>query len=205
MKAKLLAFVLGAAIFVCVSPTYASAASISRDDFKIYLETRDALSDERVQAMPEARRLREIAKRNFKLSEPALQAILDRVEAEGGEKGVAEEAKKAIEEALAATALKDRILEVRVDTASPHVVAYIKWTGAPDKVLEEAVLVALKAGSASQVPSTLQVWSVDESGKDLWLAKIGADRTRNIREDRIEDWAETRYVRLFEVERNRSQ
>jgi len=205
LKAKLLALILGGAIFVSVSPSYAAASSISRDDFKIYLETRDALQDERVQAMPEARRLREIARRNFKLSEPALQAILDKVEAEGGEQGVAAEAKKAIEDALAGTALKDRILEVRVDTGSPHVVAYIKWTGAPDRVLEEAVLVALKAGSATAVPSTLQVWSVDPNGEDLWLARIGADRTRNIREDRIEDWAETRYVRLFEVDRNRSR
>ncbi|HWV37055.1 MAG TPA: hypothetical protein VN033_01100 [Vulgatibacter sp.] len=200
MKSRILSITLGAALFVASIPSGAFAA-VTRDDFKTYLETRDALEDGRVQAMPEARRLPEIARRNFKLKAEALQAILDKVEAEGGEKGVADQAKKAIEAALAATGLQERIQEVRVDTSSPHVVTYIKWEGTPDKLDQEAALLALKAGEASAVSSTFYLWAVDAKGADLFRAKIGADRTRNIREDRIEDWATTRYVRLFEIER----
>ncbi len=200
MKSRILSVVLGAALFVAALPGIASAA-VSRSDFKTFLETRDAMQDERVQKMPEAKRLPEIARRNFKMKADALQSILDRVEADGGETGVAKEVKVAIEAALAGTDLKAKIQEVRVDTSSPHVVTYIKWAGTPGKVDQEASLVALKAGAASEVPSTFYLWAVDKKGGDLWRAKIGADRTHNIREDRIEDWAATRYVRLFEVER----
>lgn len=200
MKSRILSITLGAALFVASIPSGAFAA-VTRDDFKTFLETRDALQDSRVQSMPEAKRLPEIARRNFKLKADALQAILDKVEAEGGEKGVADETRKAIEAALAGTDLKERIKEVRVDTSSPHVVTYIKWAAIPDKLDQEAALVALKAGTASDVPSTFYLWAIDEKGADLFRAKIGADRTRNIKEDRIADWAATRYVRLFEIDR----
>lgn len=199
MKSRLLSIVLGAALLVGAGPA-AADPKISREDFKTYLETQNAFKDERVQKMPEARRIPEIARRNFKLSGAALQAILDRVEAGGGAEGVSDAARRSIEEALAGTPLKGRIKEVSIDAGSSHVVAYIKWVGSPKRVEQEAVLVALKAGEATEIPSTLALWSVDEAGADLWRARIGADRTRNIREDRIEDWAKTRYVRLFEVE-----
>lgn len=200
MKARILSITLGAALLVASIPSLAFG-EVSRNDFKTFLETRDAMQDSRVQSMPEARRLPEIAKRNFKMKAEALQTILDRVEAEGGEKGVADNAKQAIEKALAGTDLKDRIREVRVDTSSPHVVTYIKWAGTPDKLDQEAALVALKAGGASDVPSTFYLWAVDDKGADLFRGKIGAERTHNIREDRIQDWAATRYVRLFEIDR----
>lgn len=200
MKSRILSITLGAALFMASIPGVA-LAEVSRDDFKTFLETRDALQDSRVKGMPEAKRIPEIAKRNFKLKGEALQAILDKVEAEGGEKGVSDRAKQAIEAALAGTDLKARIQEVRVDTSSPHVVSYIKWAATPDKLDQEAALIALKAGTATDVPSTFYLWAVDEKGGDLFRAKIGAERTHNIKEDRIADWAATRYVRLFEIDR----
>ncbi|AKU91076.1 hypothetical protein [Vulgatibacter incomptus] len=201
MKYRLLPILTCALLLAVAAPRFASAAPVSRDDLKVYLETREALQDERVLKMPEAKRIPEIAKRNFKMKPETLQAIMDKVEAEGGESAIADKARKSIEEALASTDLKGRIQEVRIDASSPHVVSYIKWTCTPDKVDQEAALVALKAGGATEIPSTFYLWAVDAKGADLWRAKIGADRTRNIREDRIADWAATRYVKLFEVER----
>lgn len=193
---------MGAVAAAVFAAAPARAQSIDRDDFKTYLETRDALQDERVRAMPEAERIPAIARVNFKMKGPQLQAILDRVEAAGGEKGVADRTKEAIEKALAETALKDRIKEVRVDTSSPHVVTYITWVADPKHLEAEAALLAVKAGGADKVASTFFLWAVDANGGDLWRAKIGYDRISRIKEDRIEDWAKTRYVRLFEVDQD---
>ena len=81
-------------------------------------------------------------------------------------------------------------------------VTYTKWVGKPAEIEAEAALIALKAGNADKVASTFFLWAVDDAGKDLWRAKIGADRTMRIKEDRIDDWAKTRYVRLFEVDKD---
>lgn len=200
MTYRKIRLVVAAAAILIGAPAW--AAGIDRDEFKTYLETRDALQDERVLAMPEAQRIPRIASVNFKMKGPQLQAILDKVEAAGGEKGVAENTRSALEKALAGAGLEGRIEEVRIDTSAPHVVTYIKWKGNAAKIEAEASLIALKAGEADPIASTFFLWAVDEAGQDVWRAKIGADRTKNIREERIEDWAKTRYVRLFEVDRD---
>lgn len=189
-----------AAAALLVGAPMAAGADVSREDFKTFLETRDALQDERVQKMPDGQRLNAIAQKNFKMKPGVLQAILDRVEAEGGEKGVASKSKAAVDQALAGTPVKERVKEVRIDTGSPHVVTYITWVPEEGKLEQEAALIALKAGAADKVTSTFVLWATDANGKSVWQAKIGADRTDRIREDRIPDWAATRYLRLFEVE-----
>lgn len=193
-------FQIVAAAALLLGAPLAAGADVSREDFKTFLETRDALQDERVQKMPDGQRINAIAQKNFKMKPAVLQAILDRVEAAGGEKGVAQKSQTAVDEALAATTVKGRVKEVRVDTGSPHVVTYIKWVPEEGKIEQEAALIALKAGAADKVTSTFVLWATDETGKSLWQAKIGADRTDRIREDRIADWATTRYLRLFEVD-----
>ena len=193
---------MGALAAALLTAAPAWAQGIDRDDFKTYLETRDALQDEKVLAMPEANRIPAIARVNFKMAGSKLQAILDRVEAEGGEKAIAERTKQAVEKALAETGLKERIKEIRVDTSSPHVVTYITWIAEPKSIEAEAALLAVKAGTVDKVASTFFLWAVDEGGGDLWRAKIGADRTSRIKEDRIGDWAKTRYVRLFEIDQD---
>lgn len=200
MTFRMTRLVVAAAAILVAGPAW--ALNIDRDDFKTYLETRDALKDERVLKMPEAQRIPKIAAVNFKMKGAQLQAILDKVEAEGGEQGVAEKSKSALQAALAATDLKARIKEVTVDTSSPHVVTYIKWVADPANVETEAALLALKAGAADKITSTFFLWAVDEKGQDVWRAKIGADRTVRIKEDRIADWAKTRYVRLFEIDKD---
>lgn len=200
MTFRRIRLVVAAAAILGAAPAW--AAGVDREEFKIYLETRDALKDERVLAMPEAQRIPKIATVNFKMKGPQLQAILDKVEAAGGEQGIAEATRAALEKAFVGTALEGRVKEIRVDTSAPHVVTYLKWVGTPASIESEAALIAVKAGQADKVASTFFLWAVDEKGKDLWRAKIGADRTSRIREDRIDDWAKTRYVRLFEVDQD---
>lgn len=196
-------FVAVAVAVLAVSRAFPAWAGegVSKEDYKTYMEYREVLSDERVQALPEERRVAAIAQRNFKMKGPQLQAVIDRVEAAGGPGGIEAEGVKAVREALAGTELNDRISEVRLDTASGHIVTYVTWTTeGPRKVVQEAVLLALKAGKAAPLASTLFLWAKDESGETVWRAKLGQDRVQNIREDRIADWAVTRYLKLFEVE-----
>lgn len=190
-----------APLLAAASPAGATATAVTHDEFKTYLETRDALQDERVQKMPEKQRIPAIAARNFKMKADDLQAIVDKVEGEGGEKGVADRAKQAVEAALAGTALAARIQEVKVDTSLPHVVTYITWKLEDPAVRDgEAALIALKAGEAAPITSTFRLIGKGPDGADVFRAKIGQERTSRIKEDRIADWASTRYLKLFEVE-----
>jgi hypothetical protein len=183
-------------------PAYAAdEGGVTKDDYKTYMEYRAVLTDERVQALPADKRVGAIAQRNFKMKGPDLQAIIDRVEAAGGSQGIEAAGEKAVKEALAGTELKDAITEVRLDVAAGHIVTYVTWTSeGPKKVVQEGVLLALKAGQAAPLASTLFLWAKDSSGATLWRAKVGQDRVQNIRESRIGDWAITRYLKLFEVE-----
>lgn len=204
MKFPTMTVALLAGLSLAVSAHASLPQEVSREDLKIYIETQDALSDPRVQQMPEARRIPEIARRNFKLSGPALQTILDRVEGAGGKERIAERSEKAITAALNESPLKGRIQEVRVDTSSSHVVTYVKLVAEKGKVDEDVVLAAFKAGNAKpDITSTFYLWAVDEEGKDLFRGKIGAERTARIQERRIADWARSRYLRLFEIDQDR--
>jgi hypothetical protein len=200
VSGSLVAFFV-APLLVAAAPAGASALAVTHDDFKTFLETRDALQDERVQKMPEKQRIPAIAARNFKMKATDLQAIVDKVEAEGGEKGVAAKAKEAILAALAGTSFASRIQEVKLDTTQPHVVTYITWkVENPATRDAEAALIALKSGEAAPITSTFRLIGKGPDGADVFRAKIGQERTSRIKEDRIADWASTRYLKLFEVE-----
>jgi len=172
--------------------------SVSRDDFKKYMETQLALQDPRVLKMPEHIRIDRIAAVNFKMKGAQLQAVLDRVEAAGGPEGLARSNEKAIREALETLPFGKAVRELRVDTSSGHVVTYVKWELGDDLPVE-AVWLATKVAGASPITSTIHLTALKD-GEELWIAKLAADRTKHVREDRIGDWAKTRYIRLFEVD-----
>jgi len=177
----------------------AAEPTVSRDDFKKYMETQLALKDPRVLKMPENIRIQRIAEVNFKMKGAQLREVLDRVEAAGGPEGLAKKEEAAVRAALEGLPFADRVREVRVDTTSGHVVTYLKWE-LPADFHHEAVWLALKTAGASELTSTIHLTGLREDGETLWIAKIASDRTRHIREDRIGDWAKTRYLRLFEVD-----
>ncbi len=196
MRLQLRSLIVLAGLFI---PALAVAdASVSRDDFKKYMETQLALKDPRVLKMPENIRIQRIASVNFKMSGPQLQAILDRVEAAGGPEGLAKSNEAAVRAALGALPFGDRVKDVRVDTESGHVVTYVRWETEPE-FYDEAVWLALKVAEASGITSTVHLTAISE-GEEIWRAKLASDRTKHVREDRISDWAKTRYLRLFEVD-----
>lgn len=196
MRLQLRTWIVSIALLV---PALAVAEpSVSRDDFKKYMETQLALQDPRVLKMPENIRIKRIAEVNFKMKGPQLQAILDRVEAAGGPAALAKKNEEAIRKAIGSLPFGEGVKEVRVDTGSGHVVTYVKWETAED-LHAEAVWLALKVAGASPLTSTVHLTALSD-GEELWIAKLASDRTKHVREDRIGDWAKTRYLRLFEVD-----
>lgn len=203
MKHATLTLVFLFGLSVAFDADAAQAVDVSKEDLKIFLETRNALADPRVQSMPEARRIPAIAQRNFRISAGQLQAILDKVEGAGGPEAIAEQSQKAIAAALESSALGGKVQEVRVDASSSHVVTYVKVLTDKEKLDETVVLAALKAGTAKPgITETFYLWAVDEEGEDLFRGKIASQRIQRIQEKRISEWARTRYMRLFEVDRD---
>lgn len=181
--------------------TTAEPLPMSAEEYKLYKEYTLALGDERVQKIPENKRVAAIAK-NFKVKEKDLLAAIEKGEKHASGAGAACEARiRALAEEAGVAA---RISEVRVDDSEPHVVAYVNWTNADGtKLEEEASLMALLASQGAPIASTVALWATDQaSGQRVFQAKISATAASKFVKERISMFAATRYIRLFEDVRN---
>src|SRR6266550_2747958 len=77
----------------------ASAGPVGADTFKLCKEYSDALVDERVKKLPEAKRLPAIAK-NFKVTQKKLEAALGECEQAGGVEKIVASAREAVDAKL---------------------------------------------------------------------------------------------------------
>lgn len=179
-------------------PAFAlEALSLSEDEFKMYQHYKLALADARVQAMKEAQRLPAIAKDGgFKLKD--LQKAIEKGEAAGDVKGKCE---GNLKEIFAAGALAGRIGRLEVDTSAAHAVAYVQWFNEEPKELPvEASFAAARAAEACPIASTVTVWAQDKATPTVrvFQALVSSQSARRINVDRVKDFAETRYLKLFE-------
>lgn len=184
---------------VLVSFSAVAGVDISRDEFKMYQHYRNALADPRVQKMKETVRMAAIAKdAGFKLKD--LERAVQRGEGLGDLKAACE---GAIREALGATELKARIAKVDVDTQSPHAVAYVEWLNenpTASQLATEASWAAHAVMVGCPMISSIQVWAGEATNVSarVFQGLISASAAANIKPERIKDFAETRYLRLFE-------
>ncbi len=178
----------------------AAPVSLNADDFKLYREYQDASTDERVQKLPEKKRLAAIAK-NFKVSEKRLADVVQKGDAAGS--GLAAACEAEVKALLGETPLKGRVGEVSTDASHPHVVTYASWTNEDGaKLEEEAAFVALSAAKGAPISSTIALWAVDAGGHKVFEAKISADAAGRFNLDRIGMFASARYIKLFEDVKN---
>lgn len=181
-------------------PTLALASEpvgLSVDEFKMYRHYLNALEDSRVQAMKPDARLPAIAK-DAKFDVKKLKATIAKGEAAGDLKAKCE---ANIKEVLDATDLKPRILKVEVDASEPHAVAYIQWANeAQEKLSYEASVIAGTAGPSCSILSSIQVWAQDAANpkRRVFQALISSGAAGRIDPVKAKDFADTRYVRLFE-------
>lgn len=185
----------------------ASGADITGEDYRLFCGYLDALEEPKVKAIKnEKQRDQRIAKM-AKLSVKKLKAAVDKVEKLGA---TCDEVGKKLEaDALAALqkALPGRVAVYQLDYSDPdHVVALMTWKGGDKKQLEEeAALVAKTIADTSPIVRTIAVRGVNPLVKDAtsdeatWFeAKITRDRAARIDTKSIKDFADTRYIRLFD-------
>jgi hypothetical protein len=183
-----------------------AAPDLDEEDFRVYCGYLDALTDDKVQKLKPKQREERIAKM-AKLSPKTLMASVKKGEAVGA---TCEEIGKQYEESLKkslAEAMPGRIDLFVLDWDDPsHVLAYVRWKGADKQQLEEeAALLAYSLATVAPIIRTIAVRGVDptaadrESDEAVWFeAKINRQRASRIEKERIKDFADTRYIRLFD-------
>lgn len=170
---------------------------MTAEEFRLWRDYRAALDDPRVKKMPEKQRLPAIA-RNFRVSVKELAKAIEKGEQHG--ETVGKQSEELTRAALADAAL-GRLKEVRVDASASLVVVYVRWVAAsPAAVDREASLVASRVHKANPLARILKVeiFDPDLETRPLFEGLINRERAGLIQEERIVDFASTRYARLFE-------
>ncbi|MFT3707926.1 MAG: hypothetical protein QM817_09745 [Archangium sp.] len=170
---------------------------LTEDEFKMYQHYKIALADARVQAMKPEARLNAIAKdAGYKAKD--LQKAIEKGEAAGDVKTKCE---ANLKEIFANGELAGRVGRLEVDTAAAHAVAYVQWFNEEQKNLPvEASFAAARAAEACPIASTVTVWAQDKGAPKMrvFQALVSSASARRINVDRVKDFAETRYMKLFE-------
>ncbi|MBL8922556.1 MAG: hypothetical protein JNJ54_27135 [Myxococcaceae bacterium] len=189
-------------VFVVVALSSSAAFSeekidLTEAEFKMFRHTRLALEDPRVVAMKPEARLPAIAKdAGFKLKD--LQKAMERAEAAGDFKARCE---ANVKEALAASELKSQLGRLEVDTDAAHAVIYVQWFNEEAKDLPvQACTAAAAVASACPIASTISVYANDKAAPKVrvFQALISPEGARRINKEKVKDYAETRYMKLFE-------
>jgi hypothetical protein len=190
-----------AALVVSAAPRPALAAppELTAEEYKLFKEYQDALGDDRVQKIPAAKRMAAIAK-NFGVKEKELTDAIAKGEKAGG--GIVAQCEGEVKLLLEAGALKGRIRELKVDGSSGHVVTFVSWSTAGDKLEEEAATAALAAVKGAPISSTVAVWAYDPAGTKVFEAKIAAKAAATFKEERIPMFAAARYIKQFDDVKN---
>ena len=103
--------------------------------------------------------------------------------------------------ALAAFKTLARLEGIIPALESAHAVAYVQWFNEEQKNLPiEASFAAARAVEACPIASTVTVWANDKGAPKLrvFQALVSSGSARRINVDRVKDFAETRYMKLFE-------
>jgi hypothetical protein len=180
------------------APVRAAEQPMTPEEFGLWRDYQAALTDARVQKMPEKQRLPAIAK-NFQTTEKKLKDAVEKGEKFG--EALGKQTEDAAREALQGSELGSRLKEVKVDSSAAHVVAYVTWAVASAEPIDKEVcLAAVKVIKASPLIATIKVVVKDASDdkKQLFEALISRANAQRIQEDKIVDFASTRYIRLFE-------
>lgn len=169
---------------------------LSQEEFKMFRHWQKAMNDPRVEKIKPGKRNAAIAKdAKFKLK--AMEAAVAKGEAAGDLKAKCEEN---LNEGLGEK-FAGRVGKIIVDTDEPHAVAYVQWHNENIAQLEEeASLAASIAAAECPIVSTITVYAQDKANPKsrVFQALISRSAASKINAGRAKDFADTRYIRLFE-------
>jgi hypothetical protein len=109
--------------------------------------------------------------------------------------------------AAAEAALGKRVVVFNFDDTDPaHVVVQVTWLSIDKKKLpEEAAILAASLSSEAKIVKTIAIRGVDPAAADptadaaVWFeAKITRTNAQRIDKTKVADYAETRYLKLFD-------
>ncbi|MDP1828590.1 MAG: hypothetical protein Q8L48_35315 [Archangium sp.] len=185
-------------VLVFTAPVFAAEPmGATEDEFKMYLHYKLALADTRVQAMKPEARLPAIAKdASYKLKD--LQQAIAHVEAAGDVKAKCE---ANLKETFGKTELAGKTGRLEIDMSGDYVIAVVQWFNEEQKNLPiEAAYAAARAAEACPVASTVSVQAQDKASpkQRVFQAVVSTASARRINIDKVKDYGETRYLKLFE-------
>ncbi|MBM4379955.1 MAG: hypothetical protein FJ086_11780 [Deltaproteobacteria bacterium] len=198
---KTAALMLSLPLSLLAAPALAEPLELTLEEFKMYRGYHSALEDPKVQAMKPDARLAAIAKKNFKVSAGELEAAVQKGEAAGDIGGRCAAQLKA---ALAGTSLGPVVTMVDVDAKAEHAVAYVAWANEDTAQLEEEAATVASQARACPVISSVQVWATARGAptQRVFQALVSASAASKVQPDKIKDFADTRYIKLFEKVKN---
>lgn len=175
---------------------------MSPDDLRVYCGYLDEAQKPNYQKMAPKKRNAAIAAR-ARVAPKKLEKILAKGALFGDAcDAIVKSAEKKITDALQETRVKGRIEFVEVTAPDwDKVVVRVRWKGEEDRFLEEeAATVALTVYTTFPMVKELGVAAYDPANpENSWFEGIIANhRLPNIDKDRIDSFADTRYVRLFD-------
>lgn len=179
-----------------------AADSMSPDEFRVYCGYQLALQDEKVQKLKGKRQLKKIA-RMARIKLRKLKTIVAKGETWTGScDAISKQAEKDIKAELEKTRVKGRVEFVEVSGAEwDQMVVRIRIKGSEDRFVEEdASAAAYATREKFPMASTMAVAIFNPlNPKESWFEGIISNaRMRNIQLSRIDSFADTRYMRLFD-------
>lgn len=186
-----------AVAFLSLAASAATPIELSEDEFKMYQHYQLALADSRVQAMKPEARLPAIAK-DAGWKPKDLQAAIARREKAGDVKAACE---ANLKEALAQGELAGRVVKAEIDVEGAAAYLRLQWLNdEPKGLFVEASSGAARAIAACPFASTIDVVAFDKAQpkQRVFQALIGAGSARRIVLDKVKDFADGRYAKLFE-------
>lgn len=186
-------------VLVAAASWAADPIDLTLEQYKMYRHWQAAKEDPRVQKMKPAAQDPAIAKdAHYKLKD--MQKAVELGEAAGDLKAKCE---ALLKDGFAQTPAKDLIRKVDVDAAEEHAIAYVEWANENIQNAEEEASVIASATKSCPILSSVQLWATDKSTKArMWQGLISADAAKKINPDRAKDFADSRYIRLFEKVKN---
>jgi hypothetical protein len=187
------------------SSSPAGELPMTAEEFGLWRDYQSALGDPKVEKLPEKARLPAIAK-NF-LATGTCTGNCEKKLREAAEKGkqfgdaIGKQVEEMVRESLKGTEVGARLKELKIDDSAAHVVAYVTFTAVSAETIDrEACLLASKVLKSNALVSTLKLEAVDSADdkNKLFEAIISRKNAQKIDEEKIVDFATTRYLRLFE-------
>lgn len=171
-------------------------------EFRLYCGYLTEIQDEKVQRAKPARRINMIA-RKARVKPAKLRSIVERGEQYGDDCAqIMKAGEKTIMAALQETRVKGRVEFVEVSGAEwDQIVVRVRWKGGEDRHLEEeAATIAYETYASFPMVSELGVaaYNPADPSSNWFEGIISHSRLSNIQKSRIDTFADTRYIRLFD-------